>query len=116
MLKTLQVALLACLVAPMAMAADDTAPNHDAHHMESSASDHKGGPDGDGRKGPPPEAFKACEGKSAGDKVSMSGPEGKSMSATCHDMKGKLAAMPEHGGDKESHMHGDGQGHPKKDD
>lgn len=147
MLKTLHVALLACLAAPLAMAADE-APKHEGHHMEPPAAAFtacegkqagdkgsftgpdgkamsgvchdmkgklalmperaggKGVPDGEGRMGPPPEAFKACEGKSSGDKVTISGPEGKTLSGVCHDMKGKLAAMPEH----------KSGGHPQKED
>ncbi|MBB3103428.1 hypothetical protein [Azomonas macrocytogenes] len=76
MLKPLYVALLACLATPLAMAADHS--SHDGKHMA-----------------PPAAAYTACEGKAAGDKVSISSPDGKTMSATCHDVDGKLAAMPE---------------------
>lgn len=77
MLKPIHLALLATLVAPLAMAAEDK--------------------DGARPDGPPPAAFEACAGKQAGDKASMSGPEGRSFSGVCRDVKGKLALTPEGG-------------------
>lgn len=44
--------------------------------------------------GPPEEAFTACEGLSAGDKVSFEGREGESIEATCEEHDGKLVAVP----------------------
>jgi len=45
---------------------------------------------------PPAEAFEACEGKSEGDSVSITSPQGDSVEATCKKMRGgdELIAMP----------------------
>ena len=51
----------------------------------------------DSRRGPPPEAFEACEGQSEGDTVSITSPEGDSVDATCTLMRDKLVAVPEGG-------------------
>jgi hypothetical protein len=46
---------------------------------------------GDGRRpGPPPEAFKACEGKSPGDAVQLQTPRGETITGTC-----RLVAVPQ---------------------
>ncbi len=47
------------------------------------------------RQGPPPEAIAACEGKSAGDSVKFTGRQGESVKATCQEIEGQLAAVPE---------------------
>ncbi len=49
----------------------------------------------DRRKGPPPEAIAACEGKSVGDSVTFTGRRGESLTATCREIEGQLAAVPE---------------------
>lgn len=47
------------------------------------------------RRGPPPEALAACEGKSAGDPCSFSGPRGDKPQGTCFAPEGKpLACRP----------------------
>lgn len=46
------------------------------------------------RKGPPPEAISACEGKQAGDSVEFTGRQGETLTATCKEMNGQLAAVP----------------------
>ncbi len=38
------------------------------------------------RMGPPPEAFTACDGKAVGDAVSITLPDGRTMSGTCQLM------------------------------
>lgn len=43
---------------------------------------------------PPQEAFTACEGKSAGDSITITTPRGDTMQATCEDFNGTLAARP----------------------
>jgi len=48
-----------------------------------------------GRRGPPPEAFEICEGKSEGDSVSFTTPKGDSVEATCKLMREKLVAVPD---------------------
>lgn len=51
----------------------------------------------EGQRGKPPaEAFEACEGKSEGDTVSITSPQGDSVEATCKTMRGgdELVAMP----------------------
>ena len=48
-------------------------------------------------KGPPPEAFKVCEGKSLGDAVTINTPRGDEMQASCQnspDDKSVLVAVP----------------------
>lgn len=49
------------------------------------------------RRGPPPEAFEACENKSEGDTVSITTPHGDTIDATCKLMKEQLVAVPERG-------------------
>ena len=55
----------------------------------------KGNDRGDRPQGPPPEAIEACDGKSAGDSVTFTGRQGESLSATCEEIDGQLAAVPE---------------------
>lgn len=56
------------------------------------------------RKGPPPEAFELCEGKSVGDSVEITSPQGDKVEGVCKEMNGKMVAvpanMPERGGQK----------------
>jgi len=48
------------------------------------------------RHGPPPEAFTACEGKSAGDSAQFTTPEGERLTGSCEtDRDGKLVLRPE---------------------
>ncbi len=47
------------------------------------------------RKGPPPEAITACEGKQVGDSVEFTGRHGETLEATCQEIDGQLAAAPE---------------------
>jgi hypothetical protein len=58
-----------------------------------------GQPQGGGHPpGSPPEALKACEGKSAGDAVQIQTPHGDTITGTCREMPdGRLAAMPQGG-------------------
>lgn len=83
MLKIRHIALLACLAAPLAMAAEEGAVGHP--------------PTGEHMVPPPEAAFKACEGKQVGDRATFSKADGKSVSGVCRNMEGKLAVMPEHG-------------------
>ena len=48
-----------------------------------------------GRKGPPPEAIEACKGKQVGDTVEFTGRRGETLEATCKEMDGQLAAVPQ---------------------
>lgn len=59
------------------------------------------GPDNDRRKGPPPEAISACEGKQVGDSVEFTGRRGETVKATCKEMSGQLAAVPAGGPPKD---------------
>ncbi len=52
-----------------------------------------GGPGG-GKHGAPPEAIAACEGKAVGDSVEFIGRHGDTVKATCKEINGQLAAMP----------------------
>ena len=66
----------------------------------------RGGPRGSGeesmrgepvaarRHGPPPEAYAACEGKNAGDRVEFTGPNGVNVSGTCEMRGEKLVLIP----------------------
>lgn len=47
------------------------------------------------RKGPPPEAFAACEGRAEGEKVAFDTPRGHTLQAICKHKQGKLVAVPE---------------------
>lgn len=46
------------------------------------------------RHAPPPEAYAACKGKTEGDSVTLTLPDGKSLTGTCRTMDGTLVAMP----------------------
>lgn len=46
-------------------------------------------------KGPPPEAFTACENQAAGDVVSFKGRQGEDIACTCQMKEGKLVAVPD---------------------
>lgn len=50
---------------------------------------------GERRPGPPPEAYTACEGKTAGDAVEMEGPQGDTISGTCIQEGDKLVLRPD---------------------
>ena len=50
--------------------------------------------DRSGPPGPPPEAYAACKGKTEGASVTLTMPDGKSLSGTCRTMGGTLVAMP----------------------
>lgn len=45
--------------------------------------------------GPPPVAIKACEGKEVGDAVTFAGRRGEELKATCKEIEGQLAAVPD---------------------
>jgi hypothetical protein len=55
------------------------------------------GDDSRSPQGPPPEAVKACEGKKVGDTTSFTGRQGETLTATCKNIEGQLAAVPEGG-------------------
>ena len=51
------------------------------------------------RRGPPPEAYTACEGKSAGATAEMVTPRGETLTGTCEaERDGKLVLRPERSG------------------
>lgn len=47
------------------------------------------------RNGPPTEAMQACKDKSEGDAVEFTTPRGDTLKATCRQIKGQLAAVPD---------------------
>lgn len=47
------------------------------------------------RRSPPPEAYTACEGKSAGESAEFKNRQGKTLKGTCEDENGKLVLRPE---------------------
>ena len=53
------------------------------------------GQQGGQHQGPPPEAFTACENKSAGDRASFESPHGDSVTGTCREHNGKLVLVPD---------------------
>ena len=48
------------------------------------------------RHGPPPEAYAACEGKSAGDKAEFVSPRGDTVTGTCEQEGDRLVLRPDH--------------------
>lgn len=48
-----------------------------------------------GRRTPPPEAFAACKGQSEGATVEITTPRGETIKATCKQLDGQLAAVPD---------------------
>ncbi len=58
---------------------------------------------GGGRKGPPPEAYTACEGKSAGEAAEFTSPFGDAVTGVCVQKGDRLVLRPDrHGGSGES--------------
>jgi hypothetical protein len=55
---------------------------------------HKGKPHGK-RVAPPPEAYKACEGKKAGDASQFIGPNERAVNGICKEVDGKLVLQPD---------------------
>ena len=56
--------------------------------------DNRKGQSGGMRHGPPPEAYKACEGKSAGATAQFINPRGKAVTGTCEEENGKMVLRP----------------------
>lgn len=50
---------------------------------------------GRGHRTPPVQAFAACTGKTAGETVTITTPRDRTLSATCREIDGKLAAIPD---------------------
>ena len=48
------------------------------------------------RRGPPPEAYSACEGKSAGNEAQFVGPRGEMVTGTCEKEGDRLVLRPDH--------------------
>lgn len=58
----------------------------------------KNGPSKNGRgqrQGPPPEAYTACEDKSAGDTAEFVSPHGDTVTGTCEEVDDKLVLKPD---------------------
>ena len=49
----------------------------------------------DDRRGPPPEAFEACEGKSEGDSAEFEGRDGEAITGTCEEKDGTMVLRPD---------------------
>ena len=47
------------------------------------------------RQGPPPEAYEACEGKSAGDEAELITPRGETVTGTCEEEGDQLVLRPD---------------------
>lgn len=56
-----------------------------------------------GHQGPPPEAYTACEGKSAGDTAEFESPRGDTVTGTCEEEGDRLVLRPDNppGGQRE---------------
>jgi hypothetical protein len=50
------------------------------------------------RVGPPPEAYRACEGKTAGSTAQFVDPRGETLKGTCGEENGRLVLRPDRGG------------------
>ena len=46
------------------------------------------------RRGPPPEAFEACEGKSEGDSAEFEGRDGEAIPGVCEERDGTMVLRP----------------------
>jgi hypothetical protein len=57
--------------------------------------DHPPGNARDGRHGPPPEAYKACEGKKVRSPAQFVNPRGETINGTCEEEDGKLVLRPD---------------------
>ncbi|MCP4414407.1 MAG: hypothetical protein GY808_17770 [Gammaproteobacteria bacterium] len=57
--------------------------------------DHPKARGGGKRQGPPPEAYTACEGKSAGDTAEFTNPHGETLSGTCENVGDLLVLRPD---------------------
>lgn len=57
--------------------------------------DRSKGQSGGKRRGPPPEAYKACEGKSAGSTSQFVNPRGETMTGTCEQEGNQLVLRPD---------------------
>lgn len=63
-------------------------------------------PQGGPRHGPPPEAYKACEGKTAGSTAQFVNPRGETVKGTCEEEGGRLVLRPDHRkGDRQGPAH-----------
>jgi hypothetical protein len=56
---------------------------------------HPKGQSGVKKHGPPPEAYKACEGKSAGSASQFVNPRGETVKGTCAEDNGKMVLRPD---------------------
>jgi hypothetical protein len=57
--------------------------------------DHSKGQPGGKRQGPPPEAYRACEGKSAGSAAQFINRRGETIKGTCTEDNGKMVLRPD---------------------
>ncbi len=57
--------------------------------------DSSSGRQGGRHQGPPPEAYTACEGKSAGDTAEFVSPHGDTVTGTCEERDGRLVLRPD---------------------
>lgn len=63
------------------------------------------------RRGAPPEAYTACEGKNAGDSAEFKNRRGRTVSGTCQEQNGRLVLRPER---KRGQGNGGDQARPNK--
>jgi hypothetical protein len=72
--------------------------------------DRSGGNSRDGRRGPPAEAYIACEGKSAGSTAQFVDPRGETLIGKCEEENGKLVLRPDAKKSKRQGQANDGTG------
>ncbi len=81
------------LMAAVAQADQDTFPEFDGSRLQQSA------PEGltsqGGHHGPPPEAFKACEGKTDGARAQFTRPDGEIITGTCRNAAEGIVLRPD---------------------
>ena len=78
--------------------AEEGSPGTGHRYDQQSSGQNSNSPeDGRQRREPPPEAIKACDGKSAGDKVEFETPRGETVTGTCVNNGDLNFAIPEGG-------------------
>ena len=88
-LNMLMIATLVLLILPLQVAAQTVEQPNQNGSQQSGSAPSKG-------HGPPPEAYTACEGKSAGETSELLTPDGETLTGPCEaDRDGRLVLRPE---------------------
>ena len=73
----------------------DNAPGQRGGGQQSSQGGDQENSRGNNQQGPPPEAYTACEGKSAGDEAELKSPQGDTKQGTCVQQGDRLVLRPD---------------------